>query len=559
MKHSTTWGKRAIAAAGVAALTLPALAGTATAAVGTGETIDEAKDGASSIQIYKYDSDGVEGSKSGAALTGTTKDKPTKASPLQGVVFTAYKVCVDPDGGKGATGFHAIDLKNASDWDLIKDVTASNVKAKDATPAAESTAPFFRLCDDGTPFAATDQEGQTKLSNLNLALYLVRETSKPADMVISDTTDDFLVTLPLANTDAATKADTPWLYDVVVYPKNTLGTAASKTMKSDSKIGAVASSTDSINWQISVPITKVDSQSEYFTALKIEDTLDAAFGDATKIKNIIVKADTVTLAEDTDYSVSKDGQKLTIEFIKTVDKSDPVDGSFEAIGVSEGQTVTLEFTTPYTANKASTNTFTATLTDDKGKTSTITPPPAKKPVIAEGSFTITKTDEERTSKKLKGAQFKVCEANAGGNGCAQADTYVREAEADSDKIFETAADGTVSGTLLINKGEAGTILNKDNNTPDDTSDDYAEKMFCAVEVQAPKGYSTDPTAHCFTVSSKTGAANAAVAVTNVQSGKGLVPFLPTTGAQGLVLLTLGGAALAAIAVGSALVIRRRQA
>lgn len=614
MKHSTTWGKRAVAAAGVAALTLPALAGTAFAEVATGGSIDESKDGASSIQITKYaqDSKLKDAGKEGSDLTGTDADGPKAGTPLAGIEFTGYPVCVDPDGA-GTTGVHRIDLKgNVADWDLLAKFGSSGLSAADVhkatdTPAAGSTAPFFRLCTEaeGASFkfksgandadSVTDANGVATAKNLKLGLYLVRETGKPADMVISDSTDDFLVSLPLANT-GTDKATNPWIYDVKVFPKNTLGDSGSKSIvKQGTVMGDVHTvddpktsdkvEGDHIKWQINVPITNPSANSKYLTELQIVDDLDAAFGTAADVRDLVVKKGDTVLTKDTDYKVTpvdSNAQRLQIDFIKTVEKSEPADSTPDAIGVAAGDKVTVEFTTKYVANGQSSNTFTATLKDDEGTPGTVTPPRTDVPVVAEGSFTITKTDKGRSDKKLKDAQFQVCKSNKApdasdftGEACVLGkgadDTAGTEDDAvewltdatNSAHVFTTGEDGTISGTLKIAEGKAGTVLTKNDDGADpkgeSLDDNWAEGRYCAVELQAPKGYTTDTTPHCFTVSSKAGAQAAAVSVTNEQSGKGLVPFLPTTGAQGLVLLTLGGAALAAIAVGSALVIRRRQA
>lgn len=513
MKHSTTWGKRAIAVAGVAALTLPALAGTATAVDYTLPTTD-----GGTLTIHKYDASGVQdGGKSGTALTGTTDDAPTKATPIEGVPFTATALCAD----SGAT---AIDLKTNAGWDAIAGVTATNYSDKG-----------LAKCTSGgdVQTGSTTADGSLALSLAKTTLYLVEEGDAAPSKQISKKAEPFLVTMPLAGTNGA------WNNKVHVYPKNTTAAAPKKEIVAgdSTKIGTAASDSDQVQWQLTASLPAYPSGSTAFDKVQIVDTMgsDLALKKADTIDSITLGG---AALETGDYAVSTSDQVVTIALTAS--------GLAKA---KEGDQIVVKVTTSLgsATGGSTTNTFKLVTSGNNQGTDTDNPVPSTdEPKILRGTFEIAKTDKDGGAA-LADAKFKVCEANTAHDACATPGTYVKDADGADAEYTTAAGTGKVQGTLLIAKTENGA-------QPSATS-----KWYCAVETEAPDNYVRDTRPTCFEVSSTdTVAKPKAVSITNAKSNS-LLPGLPVTGAQGLVLLVLGGAALVAIAAGSALVIRRRQA
>ena len=69
----------------------------------------------------------------------------------------------------------------------------------------------------------TDANGVTTFNQLEVGLYLVVETTKPA--AVTEAVKPFLVSVPMTKVGESGKADpTQWLYDIHVYPKNSTQT-----------------------------------------------------------------------------------------------------------------------------------------------------------------------------------------------------------------------------------------------------------------------------------------------------------------------------------------------
>lgn len=172
-------------------------------------TIDKTKEG--SITIYKYlHSTELIGSVDG---TGEQQSVPNEATPLKDAGFTIYQVKTadelvayyeaagQPEAVTADSYFKSPDNK-----------TAANLK--DGIAAVEGK--------DGKTERKTNDKGFVKFADLSVGMYLVIETTTP-DSVVKPV-EPFLVSIPMTRVqdgDTAKEGQLKeWLYDVVVYPKN---------------------------------------------------------------------------------------------------------------------------------------------------------------------------------------------------------------------------------------------------------------------------------------------------------------------------------------------------
>lgn len=174
-------------------------------------TIDKTKKG--SITIYKYlHSTELTGSVAG---TGEQQSVPDGATPLKDAGFTIYQVKTadelvayyeaagKPDAVTADSFFKSPDNK-----------TVANLNEGIADKAVKDA--------EGKTERKTNGEGFVKFADLDVGMYLVIETTTP-DSVVKPV-DPFLVSIPMTRVQVGEQATNgqlkEWLYDVVVYPKN---------------------------------------------------------------------------------------------------------------------------------------------------------------------------------------------------------------------------------------------------------------------------------------------------------------------------------------------------
>lgn len=180
----------------------------------TASVIDTTRKG--SITIYKYLQE--EGAQT-AKPTGEKQNTPDKNSPLPGAGFTIYKVkpatwLETYYNGKDQT---STEYKMPVIDDFFnKDEEAGKVISYEAQNLTKST----KDAQVGKEtFTAND--GSAQFTDLELGLYLVVETTPPQAVVKAVT--PFLISIPMTRvkTDNGDENQLKqWLYDVVVYPKN---------------------------------------------------------------------------------------------------------------------------------------------------------------------------------------------------------------------------------------------------------------------------------------------------------------------------------------------------
>ena len=172
-------------------------------------TIDTSKKG--SITIHKYLVKGelpTGGSNYGEELTDTSNLKEADGTAYEaagGVGFSIYKVMDAKDLVAYYDGKYAGTEPSATAYTVDKDGGQVTLGAShyNRVGREQKTAP----------------DGTTTFSDLELGLYLVVETAKPA--AVTEAVEQFLVSVPMTKVGKNGNDDpTQWLYDIHVYPKN---------------------------------------------------------------------------------------------------------------------------------------------------------------------------------------------------------------------------------------------------------------------------------------------------------------------------------------------------
>lgn len=166
----------------------------------TGSVIDPNQKG--SITIYKYlHAEEI----NGAAGTGEKQNIPDGTEPAEDVGFTIYQV-------KDAAALQAYyDGKTSEKAPQASDYIENGKVKAQYNNRIEGT-------DNIGVEKKTNANGMVQFTNLPVGLYLVMETSKPATVTVP--VEPFLVSIPMTRVTTDTNAQKQWLYDVVVYPKN---------------------------------------------------------------------------------------------------------------------------------------------------------------------------------------------------------------------------------------------------------------------------------------------------------------------------------------------------
>lgn len=443
--------RRLTAVAAIASLSVLGLAGTAQADSNVGN-IDTGKTG--SIIVHKYD--GAYGTDGGDGSVKT--DTSNLGKPLDGAEFTVKQVTAK-DG-------QTIDLKTPEGWDLISGLKASDVKGGG-----------FSLGNGVSKTTANG--GLATFGGLPLGLYLVEETKAPTNA--TSTTDPFLVTLPFAQSNGK------WLYDVNVYPKNSVNNTEPTKEVSNPSAPVLG---ETVDWTITAPVPAANNGIKKFS---IVDQLDPRLS--------FVSAKVAGFTAGTDYTIDEAGQKITINFTAA------------GIGKLEtGQKVVATVTTKVTSQGDGTIENTALVNTNDSSVET--------PAVSTnwGSLQIIKHVAGDKARTLAGAEFDIFSDKDGQNKVAS---------------VTTAADGTVSITLWVG-----------NN-------DVAEKKYWVKETKAPTGYILDESIKEVTVEAGETAAAVKYEFANTQQGHPDLPLTGADGkllamiaGVGLMLIA-GGAGIVA--------------
>lgn len=410
LKRFLTGVLSAVMALSVCALPAAAAEGNAstTATKYTTSTINKSKRG--SITIYKRSMTTTLPTEPAGKGETTTPD----GDPLENVGFTVYKVL---DAGK------LVEYYNGLSTETVKEITVASC-FKDGTAATAYTKENLKTeiaeaavkdINNKTELFTNDQ-GVVKFDNLEVGLYLVMETTLP--QAVTQKAEPFLVSIPMtrigAGEDETTNPNNEvWMYDVTVYPKNSIaqgnvtlekkGVTGSDTANAVSLDGvkftlyrksdtdgtytAVTDCTDKVTANGQIQFSNLRKGSYYIMETGYADNADAGYILDTKAKyafaidkdgkvaaNTDLTGNDVVNATEGVFAISAEDSKLTVynykpDVEKTVTKRDGSStvtntdgttvGNHEAdYGVGDKVTYTLTIDVP--ANIAKLRTFTVT-------------------------------------------------------------------------------------------------------------------------------------------------------------------------------------------------------
>ncbi len=490
-----------------------------------------------SLVIHKYESGSLttEGKPSGTPA-------PTGGTPVPGVKFTAYKLT-------------DLDPTKQKDWKIA---SAIQVPA-DACGANWTTPALTRGGDNGNQAAtfaagvespATATNGEATIANLAVGFYLVCETEVPAS--VQKRAMPFLVTLPTPN-----GAD-GWLYNVNVYPKNLV----IKSPKKQISVTDLGLKTDNqISYPVTVTVPSI-AENEQFSYFVIDDTFVTGNEPSADAPTVEIKEagqqNFTTVAAD-KYTVTNKNLRRTVSFTRAglTDLKSKANAEVRVTFKAKADQVTANGEVSNSANF---------YVDTEAKADAPAEPtvdidnlPQDAPeghvtnVVKSswGNLTITKQDADN-QKPLQGASFEIYNATEATRYATTCENAVAEGDAisvDGATTFTTGNEGTV--------GIAGLFVDSKEFPEGDKALtlDHTQRCYVLKETAAPAGYVTpkDP----FTpVTIKAGTAtddNATVTNTKVP-----LVDMPMTGANGRLLMIVGGSALALTALGTAFILARKR-
>lgn len=372
----------------------------------TTSTINKSKTG--SITIYKRSM--TETIPTEPAGKGETVINPS-GEALENVGFTIYKVM---DAGELVKYYDGITTGDAVKYQTYFKANTTEFTAENLTDEVKGKE--VKETSESPGEKKTDKAGKVEFTGLEVGLYLVIETTLP--QAVTQKAEPFLVSIPMtrigAGEDETTNPNNEvWMYDVTVYPKNSIaqgnvtlekkGVTGSDTANAVSLDGvkftlyrksdtdgtytAVTDCTDKVTANGQIQFSNLRKGSYYIMETGYADNADAGYILDTKAKyafaidkdgkvaaNTDLTGNDVVNATEGVFAISAEDSKLTVynykpDVEKTVTKRDGSStvtntdgttvGNHEAdYGVGDKVTYTLTIDVP--ANIAKLRTFTVT-------------------------------------------------------------------------------------------------------------------------------------------------------------------------------------------------------
>lgn len=257
--------KRLFTAILSAALTLslcamPAMAADGSTAAGTPNTSTIDKGQTGSITIYKR------------ALDGETPGDPGKSeameapgTALKDTGFTLYRV-KDTEA--------LLDYYNGLSTGAAAEVTVDSCfKDKTSYTKENLRTEISQAKVENEKF--TDENGMAKFDGLKVGMYLVIETQAPQAVTVP--VEPFLVSIPMTRI-GDTAAGEQWLYDVTVYPKNSIAKGTVKLVKQGKQGDAAPTPLEGVQFSL---FRKSDTEGNVYKEVTVTNPVTNASGEIT--------------------------------------------------------------------------------------------------------------------------------------------------------------------------------------------------------------------------------------------------------------------------------------
>ena len=386
-----------------------------------------------------------------------------------------------------------IHTATAAQWDALADAIPT-------CPAEGApTLPGFTL-GGGVAMDETDANGMTT-KTLDLGAYVVCETGAPA--YVTTKASPFVVPIPMPNGDKG------WNYNVHAYPKNEITGDGSKVLTDVT--------TTTATWTITSPVLGSSGLASNATSWSVTDTPGAGlafqvpFTGSWSAFYTDKDGDAVTLATGVTGTLADNKASATFDF--TWDLGDyPAGTQFGIVLTTDvkGELLPDTGTAVNHAGEWSDNAYFGNIIINK---------------VAAG-----------TEKPLAGAEFAVY-----ADACPAAETATPVSTGTTD----VNGNITFGPYLLMTQDEDGKWVGDD-------------KTFCVVETKAPAGHVLPEGAAAYKpITLEWGSPTHAKVTWTQPNTPATGPELPITGANGTMLMTVGGVALIAVAGGLYMVNRRK--
>ncbi|SDU77863.1 LPXTG-motif cell wall anchor domain-containing protein [Arcanobacterium phocae] len=455
--------------------------------------IDTTQKGSITIHKLQNPDNGMNGN--GAENTGLAN------KGIPGVTFTYQKV-------------QDIDLTKNEGWTKVKDLKIDG----DGSVKSQDGATTYDL-DGAKTTGATDKQGMISASGLGLGVYLVKEATVPSNVVAKAA--PFLVTVPFPSKTQG------WLYDVHVYPKNTVLKPTDKPVKQVQNAGEIHFPGDVISWVIDQKVPQLGSKDK-ITKFVIEDQLPEG------VDKPVDGGVTVTVKHANGSGAE------TVKYTKDISESKLVTITFDVNTLTAGDQITVDIVTKISEN------ITGSLTNQSHTKVKVGDEPEKDfPSSPTPGTDNDEPDKETPKTETKFAELKITKKN-------KDDQLLNKAE------FEVLAGTCATVSEQTSKRSLTTGAKPAHTTQ---ANGVAAIMvtpgaYCVKETAAPVGYEIDPTytqGMDVNVVENDGATLDVVNLRANDEGGSALPKLPLTGAAGFILLTFAGVAIVATAVGTGFV------
>ena len=257
--------KRLFTAILSAALTLslcamPAMAADGSTAAGTPNTSTIDKGQTGSITIYKR---ALDGETPGDPGKGEAMEAPGTA--LKDTGFTLYRV-KDTEA--------LLDYYNGLSTGAAAEVTVDSCfKDKTSYTKENLRTEISQAKAENEKF--TDENGMAKFDGLKVGMYLVIETQAPQAVTVP--VEPFLVSIPMTRI-GDTAAGEQWLYDVTVYPKNSIAKGTVKLVKQGKQGDAAPTPLEGVQFSL---FRKSDTEGNVYKEVTVTNPVTNASGEIT--------------------------------------------------------------------------------------------------------------------------------------------------------------------------------------------------------------------------------------------------------------------------------------